>query len=62
MLVLTRKAGETLIIGDNIIATVLRVKGNQICIGINAPKDVSVYRKEIYQRIKEEKLKQQSLN
>jgi carbon storage regulator len=55
MLVLTRREKERLIIGDDITVTVLRVKGNQVCIGIDAPANVSVHREEIYQRIQEEK-------
>jgi len=55
MLILTRRVGETLMIGDAVSVTVLGVKGNQVRIGINAPKDVPVHREEIFQRIKREK-------
>lgn len=54
MLILTRRVGETLMIGDSVSVTVLGVKGNQVRIGINAPKDVAVHREEIFQRIKRE--------
>ena len=54
MLILTRRIGETLMIGDNVTVTVLGVKGNQVRIGVNAPKDVAVHRAEIYQRIRTE--------
>lgn len=55
MLILTRRKGETLMIGDNIDVTVLDIRGRQVRLGINAPKDVSVHREEIYLRIQKEK-------
>ncbi len=55
MLILTRRVGESLMIGDDVNVTVLGVKGNQVRIGVNAPKDVAVHREEIYQRIQMEK-------
>jgi carbon storage regulator len=55
MLILTRRVGETLMIGDQVTVTVLGVKGNQVRIGINAPKDLAVHREEIFQRIRREK-------
>lgn len=52
MLVLTRKIGESLIIGDDVEITVLSVRGNQVKLGVNAPKEIAVHRQEIYERIK----------
>jgi carbon storage regulator len=54
MLILTRRVGETLVIGDDVNVTVLGVRGNQVRLGVNAPKEVTVHREEIYQRIQKE--------
>ena len=58
MLILTRRIGESLVIGNNVTITVLGVKGNQVRIGVNAPKEVSVHREEIYKLIQKEKSSQ----
>ena len=55
MLILTRRIGESLMIGDNVNVTVLGIRGNQVRIGVNAPKDVAVHREEIYEKIQHEK-------
>lgn len=60
MLILTRKVGESLLIGDDIAITILNVRGNQVKIGVKAPKDISVHREEIYQRIKQAEDKKSS--
>ena len=56
MLILTRRRGEALMVGDDVTLTVLGVKGNQVRIGINAPRDIPVHREEIYQKIKQEQM------
>ncbi len=50
MLILTRKVGESLIIGDDVVVTVLGIKGNQVRVGVKAPKEVNVHREEVYER------------
>ena len=60
MLILTRKVGESLLIGDDVSITILNVRGNKVKIGVKAPKEISVHREEIYQRIKQAEDKEQS--
>lgn len=55
MLILTRRVGETLVIGDNVTVTIFGIKGNQVRMGIKAPKEVAVHREEVYARIRQEK-------
>jgi carbon storage regulator len=62
MLILTRRVGETLMIGDEVTVTVLGVKGNQVRIGVNAPKEVAVHREEIFERIKAEQHQKNGTN
>jgi len=56
MLILTRRVGEKLMVGDDVTVTMLSIKGNQARIGIDAPKEVAVHREEIYERIKQEQM------
>lgn len=60
MLILTRRVGETVVIGDNVTVTVLGVKGNQVRLGVNAPREVAVHREEIFERIKRERSEEDS--
>ncbi len=60
MLILTRRVGETLMVGDEVTVTVMGVKGNQVRLGVNAPKSVAVHREEIYKRIQDEEQQQKA--
>ena len=61
MLILTRRIGETLMIGSDVTVTVLGVKGSQVRMGVNAPKDVAVHREEIYERIRQNETQEHSV-
>ena len=56
MLVLTRRPGESIVVGENIVVTVIEIKGGQVRIGIDAPREVDVYREEIYEQVQQENL------
>ena len=60
MLILTRRVGETVVIGDDVTVTVLGVKGNQVRLGVNAPREVAVHREEIFERIRREQTEDES--
>lgn len=60
MLILTRRVGETLVIGDDVTVTVLGIKGNQVRIGVKAPKNVTVHREEIFERIRQERAEEKA--
>lgn len=62
MLILTRKSGESVRIGDDVVVTVLEVKGNQVRLGVTAPKGISIYRGEIFERIREENIRSAGLS
>jgi carbon storage regulator len=62
MLILTRRPTETLVIGDDVTVTVLEIKGNQVRIGVNAPRNVAVHREEIFEKIRAERLDAAQLN
>lgn len=62
MLILTRRVGETVVIGDEVTVTVLGVKGNQVRLGVNAPREVAVHREEIFERIKRERSEEDAVS